>query len=428
MITLFKNNRQSIMRLVLLYSYILLFPAFGPVLKKFVGTGPIGMYSAVFLLFLAIGLILQYRQIVKIKILYEVIIVLLTIAFYFSSYWLQMIELAIIGILIARLVLDWIYEAYKIYSDVNVGWYFGIVLALSYGILYLGNVLTPILPDIVVYGAIIFLSTSLSMNWESGKTRSTTEAIQKDKHLPTLLITILIIFIAAGTTYNSIYPALVIYEEYEQFFNVLPFLPTALIAGYFLKKHTFNLLYVGVIFLGFASISLFISQGVTQYFLLQGSIQVAWALLDLFAWVMGARYAMSHNNPRVQAFFVGSFLFGTTLGSMLAELFGGNILTEFTITHALLTLMPLFVSLLIIGLFRLFDSDIEIDRLLKRKRIIENNDLTDREREIALLLIHDYTYSEVSEMLSISINTLKTHTKNLYRKLGVNQKDEIGVK
>ncbi|NDJ19644.1 helix-turn-helix transcriptional regulator [Myxacorys almedinensis] len=43
-------------------------------------------------------------------------------------------------------------------------------------------------------------------------------------------------------------------------------------------------------------------------------------------------------------------------------------------------------------------------------------ELTDREAEIWLLLRQEYTYQEISDMLRISLNTVKTHIKNVYSK------------
>lgn len=427
MITLLKEHRRSILRIVSIYSFILLFPAFGPGLHAIVGPSPIGIYSAVFLLFLAVGLVFEYKLVVKVRLFFEALVVLITIAFYWSTPTLRLVELAILGLLLARLILDWIYSAYNIFHEINIGYYFGMILALSYGVLYLGNVFIPMIPVITTYIIISLISIVILFNWESGRCKVATDVIKRDQHLPMLGIVVLIIYVSAGTTYNSIYPALTVYANYEQFYNVLPFVPVALMAGYLLDKHTFNLLYIGIIFLGLAVISIFIISGPIQYFTLQTFIQIAWALLDLFAWVAGARYAMAHNNPRILAFFVAAFLFGTTAGSFLTELVGGNILEAFEFQHALITLLPLFASLLIIGLFRLFDSDIIVDHILKRQRILESDELTSREREIAMHLIHNYTYQEISDALDISINTLKTHIKNIYRKLGINNKDQLGI-
>ncbi|UBF26244.1 LuxR C-terminal-related transcriptional regulator [Kovacikia minuta CCNUW1] len=43
-------------------------------------------------------------------------------------------------------------------------------------------------------------------------------------------------------------------------------------------------------------------------------------------------------------------------------------------------------------------------------------DLTEREAEIWMLLRQEYTYQEIARMLQISLNTVKTHVKNVYAK------------
>lgn len=43
-------------------------------------------------------------------------------------------------------------------------------------------------------------------------------------------------------------------------------------------------------------------------------------------------------------------------------------------------------------------------------------DLTDREAEVWMLLRQDYSYQQISEQLKISLNTVKTHVKNVYSK------------
>jgi len=61
------------------------------------------------------------------------------------------------------------------------------------------------------------------------------------------------------------------------------------------------------------------------------------------------------------------------------------------------------------------------------KEIVNNNEvilskLTKTEKQIALLLKSGYSNYEISEELKISINTVKTHIKSIYLKLGVNDR------
>ena len=48
--------------------------------------------------------------------------------------------------------------------------------------------------------------------------------------------------------------------------------------------------------------------------------------------------------------------------------------------------------------------------------------LTPREKEIALLILNGLTNKEIAIQLSISANTIKNHTKNIYAKLDVNDR------
>lgn len=48
-------------------------------------------------------------------------------------------------------------------------------------------------------------------------------------------------------------------------------------------------------------------------------------------------------------------------------------------------------------------------------------DLTNREAEIWLLLKQEYSYQEIAQTLQVSLNTVKTHIKNLYSKKRIYQ-------
>ena len=50
--------------------------------------------------------------------------------------------------------------------------------------------------------------------------------------------------------------------------------------------------------------------------------------------------------------------------------------------------------------------------------------ITNREKEVLLLLAKGFSYSESSEFLDCSISTIQTHVKRIYNKLGVNSKSE----
>jgi LuxR family maltose regulon positive regulatory protein len=48
--------------------------------------------------------------------------------------------------------------------------------------------------------------------------------------------------------------------------------------------------------------------------------------------------------------------------------------------------------------------------------------LSRKERQVARHLIRGATSQEIAERLFVSLSTIKTHTKNIYAKLGVNKR------
>ena len=51
--------------------------------------------------------------------------------------------------------------------------------------------------------------------------------------------------------------------------------------------------------------------------------------------------------------------------------------------------------------------------------------LTDREIDVVSLLSQGYSYKKIAEQLYISMSTVQSHTRNIYRKCGVNSKQEL---
>lgn len=51
--------------------------------------------------------------------------------------------------------------------------------------------------------------------------------------------------------------------------------------------------------------------------------------------------------------------------------------------------------------------------------------LTDREREVALLIIRGYSLKAIATLLDVAFGTVKVHCKNLYKKLEINSQSEL---
>ena len=73
----------------------------------------------------------------------------------------------------------------------------------------------------------------------------------------------------------------------------------------------------------------------------------------------------------------------------------------------------------------LYDQEYNI--FYNKCRLIDNNLslLTEQEKRITKKVLTGVSYNEIAKMLNISINTLKTHMKNIFNKYNVNSKIEL---
>ncbi len=78
------------------------------------------------------------------------------------------------------------------------------------------------------------------------------------------------------------------------------------------------------------------------------------------------------------------------------------------------------------GVIGLYDDDERVAHLLRTamessddKQHCENNDISDREREILVLVAGGMTNKEIADRLNISVHTVIAHRKNISRKTGI---------
>ncbi|MBX2818127.1 MAG: helix-turn-helix transcriptional regulator [Rhodothermaceae bacterium] len=87
------------------------------------------------------------------------------------------------------------------------------------------------------------------------------------------------------------------------------------------------------------------------------------------------------------------------------------------------------VLFLIMGISKLWD-DIQRLALFRDKQAVNeqslnNYALTNREKEVAALLVEGSSYKQIAEQLFISIPTVKTHASNVYKKCKVSNRMEL---
>lgn len=66
-------------------------------------------------------------------------------------------------------------------------------------------------------------------------------------------------------------------------------------------------------------------------------------------------------------------------------------------------------------------------RASRQRKDMEDSGLTNKEKEVLQLLVKGYSYKEISSLINISIETLNSHIKNMYRKLNVHSRSELAA-
>lgn len=64
-------------------------------------------------------------------------------------------------------------------------------------------------------------------------------------------------------------------------------------------------------------------------------------------------------------------------------------------------------------------------KLISYFQIPHQEELSLRENDVLRLLAKGKSYATIAEELSLSINTIKTHTRNIYEKLHINKKEDL---
>ncbi len=425
------HNYKLIFSHIFNYGFILVFPAFGPILNKLVGVEQGILLGSVFLFFLIISIFTSLKKfetnpiVVKGLVSVNIVVVIL---FPFTNGIMQYILLALLGYTTGRYTVFFCYSFMNHAHPEDYSKILAIILTLSYAILYISNVFVPTMSVLSVVIWCIAILIGAMVFAPIPDFNVTSIAMFKKHSLPFKnLLVIFLIFITAGTTYAGIYPRLKQYAVLERFYNIIPFLFAAAAAAFIADKFGRKILvYFGVSAIGLAFIFSFLPPGAIAYLLVQTCLQIGWAFLDAYAWFAGTDYAARHNQPIIIAFFVGAFLSGTYFGTILNIIFN-NIITDYSgFIGNLLTFFPLFIVFLFVPSIEetlvLKDGDENKTELFLNELF---SDLTPREREVADLLLLDITNEEISNQLFISPNTLKKHARSIYKKAGVQNKREL---
>lgn len=248
---------------------------------------------------------------------------------------------------------------------------------------------------------------------------------------------IFVITINSGIMFQVIYPYFSKFQVLTSIYTNIPYIVAIFLLSRLLNKNKFYFLYVGLALWGVTFILFaLLGQTAISFIIICSIMLFAAGIFDFFWWSIMANNFDSIKNP--------SSLFGlglsiNVLGVWVGGLMG-NSLTSIGVDKQGLSYMGLIVVLLcmliVVPLNSKLSSQLEYNEFLVKfsylkkkeiKSLIEDIEgiLSKREWEVFNLLILGKTDSQISKELYISHHTVKTHNRNIYKKLKVSNRVEL---
>lgn len=257
------------------------------------------------------------------------------------------------------------------------------------------------------------------------------------KPLALLAFFVVVITINSGLMYQVINPAFAHHEWLVSWYWALPYIA----ALYIMKRLPANrnrahMLYVAMAMIGFAFIFFMIlDRSAASYLLVNTLMLGACGIYDLFWWSISGEMLSHAKNP-AQVLGIGlaanvlGVLLGGIIGSMTTSATSPSVLAlgVVLVTFMILPLLHQRLSLLLENHVFLLPSPVITRGETSATPVVEPpllTALTEREHEIAMLLSRGRTYKMIAEELFLSENTIKTHIKNIYSKLGIQRKADL---
>ncbi len=271
---------------------------------------------------------------------------------------------------------------------------------------------------------------------------------------PTRLIFIVCIFLFAvklngGLTFHVIYPSFdAMFGHMSQYYGMAPYILTLFFL--YLRGHKLPKMlpvYLGTSFLGLAYLFFgMLEETMTMYFLTETLLQAGWAMLHLFLWTLFGEIASVYGRPLK----ICSLAFLSNLSAMVCGGILGIFIVENVDNYYLMaSTYAIFIVFICFLIVHWLNNSIEKDFIHKIQLhtaglrteeqaagltgslslMINLPDadhlLTQREMEVAGLLLQGYTNETIANRLNISKNTIKSHTRSIYSKMSVANKREL---
>lgn len=264
-------------------------------------------------------------------------------------------------------------------------------------------------------------------------------SVGKAGPLAFLCLFIVVITINSGLMYQVQGPAFAHLEWLTSWYWAVPYIAALFIMRNLPRKtNRAYILYVAIAMIGLSFIAfLALGRSWADYLVVNTLMLGACGVYDLFWWsILGEMLELDKNPARIMGVGLSANVLGVLLGGLIGNAISTSgqshnptLLALGVVCVTLVLLPPLHKRLTTLLKNHVFLTTItempaqEQTRLICEFSITEK--LTERESQIAALLIKGKTYRMIAGELHVSENTVKTHVKNIYSKAGVQSRTEL---
>lgn len=268
---------------------------------------------------------------------------------------------------------------------------------------------------------------------------SSAEPVAFLQPLASLIVFIFVITINSGLMFQVVLPAFDGLGLVSDIYYAVPYIAMILAVNRVSKKvNQAFVLYFAIAMLGFAFIAFAaLNRSVWSYLVVNTLLLGACGVFDLFWWsILGELLDFDRNPARLLGLGLGANVAGVLAGILLSSLplFSGTgvapaLLGMTVVCIALVLLPPLHKQLSSVLQKNTFLVTLSALPPLQQRatvaRVGSIAGLSERENEIAMLLLKGYPYKLIASRLYISESTVKTHVQSIYNKLDIHNRTEL---
>ncbi len=260
------------------------------------------------------------------------------------------------------------------------------------------------------------------------------------KPLIFLCIFVIVITINSGLMYQVLNPAFAHLTWLTSWYWALPYIAALFIMRNLPPKiNRSYILYVAIAMIGFSFIAFICLDHSAKSYLIVNTLMLgACGVYDLFWWSILGEMLDLHKNPaKVLGIGLSANVLGVLLGGLIgsvisspeAQIFNPTLLALAVVCVTLVLLPPLhkYLSSLLKGHSYLtaFSELPAGEQTGQIDRAAKFGNLSERESQVATLLLQGKTYKTIAGELTISENTVKYYVKNIYSKFGIQSRGEL---